>query len=220
MNKTADQIPRGNGRCSHVRLPAHSGTNPTSTASSSTKPDGPIWRHFSSICDSSWRWARLSERDVLCLLQADADNRFQCHEGRIRALYGHSVGGVCVAVQQSPPLGLYHATSTDLLPRILSDGLRPMARRHVHLTSDRSYATRIGARYVQWALLGVNVREAVAGGLRFCRANRHVWQTAFVDPSLLYVLEQHETPLRGQADDAVADHRHGTVRPDCGQMNR
>jgi putative RNA 2'-phosphotransferase len=142
-------------------------------------------------CHSRWAW--LSQRDVLDLIEADADERFECRDGRIRALYGHSIKGLRAAIRQSPSDVLYHATAIELLPTILSHGLRPMARSFVHLTSDRAYAMRVGAaKFTDWVLLEVNVTEARRSGIEFYRANRHVWQTAFLGPWLLRVLQRDQ----------------------------
>ena len=80
------------------------------------------------------------------------------------------------------------------------------------MTSDRSYATRVGStKFIRWVLLGVNVKEAVKGGVRFLRANRHVWQTAFVDARLLNVLEQHDKWAGGEIVGGASKH-HGDDR--------
>jgi putative RNA 2'-phosphotransferase len=144
-----------------------------------------------SLRKSNSRWAWLSQRDVLFLVETDVDDRFEHHNGRIRALYGHSVAGVQIAAQQPPPPVLYHATSAELLPTVLAHGLKPMRRCYVHLTSDRAYAERVGSgKFLPWVLLAVDVAQAVRSGIKFYRANRHVWQTSFLEARLLRVLEQ------------------------------
>ena len=153
------------------------------------------WASLLTLVDflrkSNSRWTWLSERDVLGLIETDADERFEYRDGRIRALYGHSVKGLRATVQQSPPAVLYHATAAELLPTILSGGLHPMARRFVHLTSDRAYAVRVGSgKFIDWVLLAVNVTEALNSGIEFYRANRHVWQTAYIEARLLRALER------------------------------
>ena len=136
------------------------------------------------------RWKRLTETEVLELIAADPDERFECGDGRIRALYGHSIEGLTVGTIECPPAVLYHATSADLVANILRVGLRPMSRCHVHLTADRDYAHRLAeAKQEGWVLLAVAAREVSRMGMRLRRANRHVWLAESVPPLALRVVD-------------------------------
>ena len=142
-----------------------------------------------NMLDVHWAW--LTERDLVRLLQTEADERFECRNGQIRALYGHSVKGVRAAVRRLPPPDLYHATDANILSNVLTDSLEPMNRCYVHLTSDPAYASCVGASKSQdWVLLAVTTAEAVRNGHEFYQANSHVWQTSSIPPHLLQVLEQ------------------------------
>lgn len=141
------------------------------------------------MLDVHWAW--LTERDLVWLLQAEADERFECRDGQIRALYGHSVKGVRAAVRRLPPPVLYHATDASILPNVLTDGLEPMNRCYVHLTSDPAYASCVGASKNQdWVLLAVDTAPAIRSGCEFYQANSHVWQTTSIPPHLLQALVQ------------------------------
>jgi putative RNA 2'-phosphotransferase len=148
-----------------------------------------------SLGKGNRQWAWLSHRDIHWLVATDPGARFECRDGRIRALYGHSVPGVRTGTTQPVPFILYHATDGHALGRILRDGLRPMGRHFVHLTSDRAYALAVGShKFADWALLAVDVMAAIEAGCRFLRTNHHVWQTDSLHARFLRVLERHARP--------------------------
>jgi putative RNA 2'-phosphotransferase len=158
--------------------------------------DGAGWADLDDLLKSlrqrDLRWRRLDCRDIEWFTHKDPARRFECRNGRIRALYGHTVPGVCTAVEESPPRTLYHATCTVALPSILCDGLRSMQRRYVHLTSDACYAAQVGsAKSPDWAILAVDALAAFEQGTPFLRANDHVWQAPFVPARFIQVVGKH-----------------------------
>jgi putative RNA 2'-phosphotransferase len=97
--------------------------------------------------------AALTERghDAALLEQVVADNdkqrfEFSPDNSLIRARQGHSVTVELDWPITPPPAFLYHGTVARVLDAILAEGLKPMARHHVHLSPDIETATRVGAR--------------------------------------------------------------------------
>jgi putative RNA 2'-phosphotransferase len=66
---------------------------------------------------------------------------------RIRASQGHSVAVELDLPITQPPALLYHGTAQRFLDVILREGLRPMRRHDVHLSSTIETATSVGARH-------------------------------------------------------------------------
>ena len=66
---------------------------------------------------------------------------------RIRANQGHSIQVNLNLTQQTPPEILYHGTSKSFLQSIFTDGLKPMSRQYVHLSSDITTAYKVGKRH-------------------------------------------------------------------------
>lgn len=90
----------------------------------------------------------------------------------IRANYGHSLSErVSHPVAQPPPC-LYHGTTAAVLDTILQEGLRPMQRQYVHLSTDPVLALQVGARRGPAVLLAVDTALA---GVPFYRANPLFW---------------------------------------------
>ena len=77
--------------------------------------------------------------------------RFEIDEGnnRIRATYGHSIKDhpIVVSNPEQPPFVLYHGTSRDALDSIMTEGLKPMNRQYVHLSTDKETALKVGSRH-------------------------------------------------------------------------
>lgn len=114
--------------------------------------------------------------------------RFELADGRVRARYGHSLGERVDHAAAVPPEILYHGTARRFVAAILAEGLRPMARQHVHLSATEELATIVGRRRdADPAILTVAARVAHDAGVVFHDAGNGVWLSgplpaAFVAP--------------------------------------
>ncbi len=67
--------------------------------------------------------------------------------GRIRALYGHSIEAKIRKETAVPPLTLSIMVQLPKRPKSsLRDGLKPMNRQYVHLSTDMDMAAQVGRR--------------------------------------------------------------------------
>ena len=73
-------------------------------------------------------WHDLGPADIAAMIAGASKQRHELRDGRIRALYGHSLAGKLLRQPAAPPDALYHGTAPDLVDMILSEGLRPMSR--------------------------------------------------------------------------------------------
>jgi len=127
-------------------------------------------------------------RDELEEFFRQQSDRFEIEQDQVRARYGHSLDGYTPGSAKTPPQRLYHATSQRVLRSIQGEGLRPMGRRLVHLTSDVDYARWISMGGDGDSLiLRVDAQRAHRHGARFWQANRHVWLTEGIAPEFLQV---------------------------------
>lgn len=101
--------------------------------------------------------------------------RFAIVENDIRANYGHSIEGKIVHEEAKPPEILYHGTHTDAVAPILSNGLWPMSRQYVHLTTNRDLAQRVGGRRGKPVLIRIDAEVAWRQHVKFYRANEMFW---------------------------------------------
>ncbi|MEU4512949.1 RNA 2'-phosphotransferase [Nonomuraea wenchangensis] len=111
--------------------------------------------------------------------------RYVIEDGRIRASQGHSVPVDLGLPPAEPPGVLYHGTVGRFLSAIRREGLRPMGRHHVHLSSDRDTAIRVGARRGAPVVLVVRADAMHADGHVFHLSANGVWLTGHVPPAYL-----------------------------------
>ncbi len=122
------------------------------------------------------RWHGLGRADLKELIERSEVRRYELEGERIRALYGHSTPGLVRRDRASPPRHLYHGTSPEVLPRVEREGLRPMDRQYVHLSTTVEAAERVGRRRSEAPVI-LRVRAAMAdrAGVHFYRGNEDVW---------------------------------------------
>lgn len=96
---------------------------------------------------------------------------------RIRARQGHSVAVALDWPERAPPETLYHGTVARALPAIRAEGLKPMARHHVHLSPDEETARKVGGRRGEPVILAISAQAMAAAGRRFYLTANDVWLT-------------------------------------------
>jgi putative RNA 2'-phosphotransferase len=120
------------------------------------------------------------------LVRLQSEDRFEIRRGRIRALYGHTLPGVVAARPAKAPSRLFHGTNADAEPEIRREGLSPMRRGHVHLTSDLGYSMQVArAAGPSWVVLRVRSAEAERAGVGFLATAGHVWLSGAIGPEFV-----------------------------------
>ncbi len=133
---------------------------------------------------TAWRGLKLD--DLQRMIARSDKARFELERGRIRARYGHSLPGKLAQTPAAPPSVLYHGTPSRALPAILSEGLKPMRRQYVHLSTDEATARQVGGRKGgKPTILVVRAAEAHAAGVPFYFGNEFVWLADHVPPTFL-----------------------------------
>jgi putative RNA 2'-phosphotransferase len=103
----------------------------------------------------------------------------------IRANQGHSVAVDLQLEPVEPPAVLYHGTGHGTTETIAREGLRKMARHHVHLSGDRETARAVGARHGRPVVFAVDAAAMRHGGHLFYRSDNGVWLVDYVPPEYL-----------------------------------
>jgi putative RNA 2'-phosphotransferase len=123
----------------------------------------------------------LAPADVEAMVEGAVKKRHEIAEGRIRANYGHSVVARGTLAGEQPPAVLFHGTTPDAAQAIAREGLKPMARQHVHLSPDRTVARGIALRRTDTpVILTVRAGDAFAAGIPFERREDVVWVSAAI----------------------------------------
>jgi len=119
----------------------------------------------------------ITHEDLQRELENPEKKRFEVRAGMIRAFYGHSGPHKVEREEETPPDILFHGTTPFAAFRILKgDGITPMGRQNVHLTTDRKTAYATGRRRnPNPKILRIDAKGATAAGVRFYRGNQDVW---------------------------------------------
>jgi putative RNA 2'-phosphotransferase len=126
-------------------------------------------------------WIGLSEEDLIEMINFSEKQRHEISDGKIRALYGHSLPETLLKEIAEPPETLYHGTSPVSTEAIKDEGLKPMGRQYVHMSIDIETAKQVGHRKsAHPVILKIDSHRAFQSGLKFYRGNNCVWLSNFI----------------------------------------
>jgi putative RNA 2'-phosphotransferase len=125
--------------------------------------------------------------ELLHVVETNDKKRFELSADacRIRARQGHSIDVDLDWPSATPPDLLFHGTVARFVEAILAEGLRPMNRHHVHLSSDRETASKVGQRRGKPVILVVDAAGMSCNGNIFRLASNGVWLADSVPPQFL-----------------------------------
>jgi putative RNA 2'-phosphotransferase len=148
------------------------------------------------------KWLRHIEKQNLEDMIARSDKvRFEIKDDKIRALYGHSSSFIPFTkiqkIASKPPDILYHGTSPSATKTIMSEGLRPMNRQYVHLSTDKNTALQVGKRKTiskneehKPVIIAVYAIAAYNTGVyHFYQASDSVWLSDYIHPNFMELFE-------------------------------
>ena len=118
--------------------------------------------------------------------------RFSNDYTKIKANQGHNaalnIKNDMEAV--NPPFEVYHGTKKDLLDIIMTEGLKPMGRQHVHLSPDTTTAVTVaGRRKGDNIILVVKTKAMYADNVKIYKSENGYYLVDYVDPKYIEVLE-------------------------------
>ena len=143
-----------------------------------------------ALAASDSAWHDLSSDEVRAMVVTAAKQRYEIEGDRIRALYGHSFAERVERKPSAPPERLYHGTTPEALRSIRSEGLKPMRRQQVHLSSDPETAVLVAKRRSETpAIIEVLAEEAHAEGIAFYLGNDRVWLSDAIPARFLKLSE-------------------------------
>lgn len=121
------------------------------------------------------------------IVRTDEKQRYSFNEDHtlIRANQGHSVPVDVELEEKIPPAVLYHGTGEKYVASIDREGLIPMSRLYVHLSSDEETARKVGSRHGKPVIYTVDCAAMAADGYRFFLSANHVWLTKSVPAEYL-----------------------------------
>lgn len=109
------------------------------------------------------------------VVRTNSKKRFEFSEDgtRIRASQGHSIDVDLGYEAKEPPEFLYHGTAERFVPDIRKEGLQKRSRHHVHLSSDKETAIKVGQRHGKPVVL--TVLSGLMEDFEFYQSTNGVW---------------------------------------------
>ena len=120
---------------------------------------------------------------ILEIVERSERKRFEIRNGKIRALYGHSIPVMLKLKEDKTVKILYHGTTPEAAAEILKSGLKPMKRNWVHLSPTIEIARQVGLRRTSKpAILEIDAEKARKNGIKFYKATKQVYLCKQVPP--------------------------------------
>lgn len=146
------------------------------------------WAEVDDLIACLNRDGKRVDREMIDRVVACSDKqRFRISDDglSIRANQGHSVEIDLELEKKSPPEFLYHGTAAKSMGAIEREGLAKGLRHHVHLSSDKETAKKVGARHGKPVVLEVAAGMMEQHGHVFYLSENGVWLTDHVPPDYL-----------------------------------
>ncbi|HZG16471.1 MAG TPA: RNA 2'-phosphotransferase [Candidatus Bathyarchaeia archaeon] len=135
-------------------------------------------------------WGGVTEDDLQAMISRSDKKRHEMNDGKIRALYGHSVPKKIRKEVKAPPDILYHGTAARFIDSILDLGLLPKGRQYVHLSEEIATARQVGKRRDDHpVILQINAKRAWSEGVAFYLGNEMVWLADKVDSKYISIMD-------------------------------
>ena len=113
------------------------------------------------------RYEEVVEEDILTLLNAPDQRRFELTENGVRALYGHSFYVEMDGEPMEPPERLYMGTTAIAANRFSRDGVSPGDRNYVHLSLSLQAAEARSREPGGPCVIEILAKEASEAGVEF-----------------------------------------------------
>lgn len=129
----------------------------------------------------SYLYSWVNEEVIEAIALLDPKGRFEIKGNRIRARYGHTYEVDIEFKEVSYKGKLYHGTALENLPSIMEEGLKPMKRNFVHLTTSIEDAIEVGRRKSgNVVVLEIDPECLYKMGLKVYEASKKVYLTSYV----------------------------------------
>ena len=119
------------------------------------------------------RYPSVSDDRLRSLIESGGAGRFEITGDRLRARYGHSIAIEPAGSPVEPPSRLYHGTEVGRSATILSEGLKPLERRMLHLSETVADALEVARRKADRpVVIRVEAGDAHRSGIPFYREGK------------------------------------------------
>lgn len=154
------------------------------------------WASVSELLEALCKQGYLADMEVLEKIVALNDKKrfvFNKDKSRIRACQGHSIEVDVDLKEAIPPKYLFHGTLMKNRKSIEKDGLRPMKRLYVHISSDIDTALQVAKRRRSaegYVIYRIDTEAMMRCGYKFWQAENGVWLAKIVPRSCMEEYEK------------------------------
>lgn len=148
------------------------------------------WVDIDQLVEKSRAHGKPLTRELVeTIVATSPKQRFAISEDgrRVRASQGHSIDVDLGYEPAQPPEWLFHGTTAAGVSSIRSEGLKRMARHHVHLSPDTATARTVGMRRGKPVVLRIAAARMHRDGHVFYLSANGVWLTDEVPPEYIDV---------------------------------
>lgn len=153
------------------------------------------WTELQSLLEAFNKnngYSKVTEDHVLDVIRLSDKKRFEVLNGKIRAVYGHSIPQRIQRVASEPPEFLFHGTTNNNVESIFKNGLNPVTRQYVHLSPEVETAFQVGKRRDNSpVILKVRAKEAFNAGTHFYYCNDNVWISNSIQPNYIELFKSN-----------------------------
>lgn len=122
----------------------------------------------------------ISYEDLVEIVETDEKGRYEFNQSNtfIRACQGHSINVDLGLEERKPPEILLHGTGWKSVHNILREGIKPMNRQYVHLSTDFYTAFNVGKRHDENIMVfKIMAGEMYRNGYKFYLSHNNIWLT-------------------------------------------
>lgn len=129
------------------------------------------------ICGCNKNKNPLTSEILTEIVKTDEKGRYEFSSDgtKIRACQGHSVAVNLDYKATIPPEVLYHGSEVANIPSILKTGIDRRSRHHVHLSTDKDTAYKVGNRHGNPVVFEIYAHKMHMDGHTFYLSNNGVW---------------------------------------------
>ena len=149
------------------------------------------WANVEELINGIKKSGKEIDMDILEeIVRTDNKQRYSFNEDKrfIRANQGHSIKVDVELKEMQPPDFLYHGTAIKSMESIMDEGLKPMSRLYVHLSSDYNTAINVGKRHGDPVVLKIDAKRMYEDGNKFYVSENGVWLTEYVGKKYMRIV--------------------------------
>lgn len=157
------------------------------------KSDSYGWVNIDSLIEvlkSKFGWLDITITDINDMILKSPKKRHEIRDGRIRALYGHSIDKTIQYDSQKPPKYLYHGSPSKNKVSILEQGLSKQSRQYVHLSEKIEIAYQVAMRYsAEVTIFCIASSLAWEDGIEFYNPDGNIWLAREIPAQYLDIVQ-------------------------------